>query len=227
MGNSTYGHLCPESPLCVVINLQYRSAMAQTVKIVIIYQQDGIPVLNVLAGQCDDAADLDSVAERVYGAAANSYMSRLSSSLTLQQVDVISYDDSSEGSFTPATPISGNNGSLALPVNVAVTVSKTLAGTRRKGRMFLPGIPEGAVDSGNSVIPGEQAVIQTFMQNFLTLCSQNQNADGSPGNQPGADVVLGTYTGIPGAAGGFVFRSISGFQTLSRVGSQSRRRDNA
>lgn len=200
--------------------------MTYTAKAIVRYRQLNIPALNILHAQIEDAVAADDAAERLFFAIQNSFLSRLSGQLTLERVEIVSLDDPQEGSYTPVAPVTGAIGGEALPINCAYVASKTLSGTRRKGRMFLPGVPEGGVDSGISVTVAEQAALQTQMDNFLSICTANTLPDGSPANQPGENLQLGTYsvdTPLPGAN---TFRSIRSFQILSRVGSQSRRRNN-
>ena len=200
--------------------------MPYNAKIVINYNQAGCPALNILAGRIEDNVTPAAAAERVFFAAQNSYMSRLAQALLLESVTVQSFDDPSEGTYVPAAPVSGANGPNAAPVNVAIVGSKTITATRRKGRMFLPGVPEGAVDSSRNVSAGEVALVTEQLENFRTICAVNETSDGTPANQPGEDVLLGVYSLNDPLPGSNTFRSILQFQALSRIGSQSRRRDN-
>lgn len=195
-------------------------------QIIINYLQSGIPCLNVLYGEADSGTFPQAIGERVAEAARNSYMSRLTNKVTLTNVRVIGLDTVTEIVHTPTTPIAGANAGNALPINCAYTASKTFFGTRKKGRMFLPGVPEAGVDDGRLVNPAEAQQVTLQMENFRTLCAENETSTGDPGNQPGANVTLGGPY-IAGPTGSAFFKTITSFECLPIVGSQSRRRDNA
>lgn len=199
-------------------------------QILINYLQAGIPCLNVLYGEADSGTFGDLIAERVAEAARNSYMSRLTNDLVLTSVRIVGINTTLEHVHTPTQAISGANAGNSLPINCAFTVSKTFFGTRKKGRQFLPGVPEAAVDDGRLVNPAEALIVTQRMEEFRTICKLNELPDGTNANQPGADVTLGgpyfVNTGPGGSTGSAFFKEILSYETLPIVGSQSRRRDN-
>jgi hypothetical protein len=69
-----------------------------------------------------------------------------------------------------AATVAGTSGSEPLPPNVSVLVAKnTPAGGRMgKGRLFLPGLPEGSTPGGGVLAPTPLAEIQGKMNALLT-----------------------------------------------------------
>lgn len=68
-----------------------------------------------------------------------------------------------------AATVAGTSGSEPLPPNVSLLVSKnTAAGGRMgKGRLFLPGLPEGSTPGGGVVAPTPLAEVQGKMNALL------------------------------------------------------------
>lgn len=66
--------------------------------------------------------------------------------------------------------IPGTSGSEPLPPNVAVLVTKNtqMGGHMGKGRLFLPGLPEGSTPGGGVVAPTPLAELQGKMNELLT-----------------------------------------------------------
>lgn len=62
----------------------------------------------------------------------------------------------------------GGVGTPALPPNVAALVRKTsdIGGRRGRGRMFVPGIPEGSVDSNGGLSTGYRTTLGNAMEAF-------------------------------------------------------------
>lgn len=77
--------------------------------------------------------------------------------------------DMQGGEIVLPTPVPGGLAVATLPMNCAALVRKgtALAGRRGNGRMYLPGIPEGEVDSGGLLTTGHRAVIQGAVTTFL------------------------------------------------------------
>jgi len=89
--------------------------------------------------------------------------------LTTQINDSTNVLDFETISNTPGG-LSGNN---ILPLNNAVVVKKLsgFAGRRRRGRLYLPGIPEDAVDDNGLVLGSFIATIVDAMETFRTTCA--------------------------------------------------------
>lgn len=70
----------------------------------------------------------------------------------------------------PMKPTQGAQGPDMLPINNATLVSliTALGGVQFRGRKYLPGPPEGAVDNEGNLTVAGQAQFQTAMDNFLT-----------------------------------------------------------
>lgn len=74
---------------------------------------------------------------------------------------------------SPRNVSGGLTGNTMLPLNNAVVVKKQtgLAGRRFRGRLYLPGIPEDAVDDAGRVLGSFLTTINTAMAAFATAVS--------------------------------------------------------
>lgn len=96
--------------------------------------------------------------------------SNLTSDVTLLET-MIKYGPTDVGAtFVTADPIPGSGAiNTSLAPNTAYLVSKVtaLGGRRNRGRMFLPGVFDGAVDDSGIVAPATVTQIQTGLDSFM------------------------------------------------------------
>lgn len=71
---------------------------------------------------------------------------------------------------SPNPPVAGLNGPNALTINTAVLVRKLTAsgGRRGRGRMYIPGLPEGNVATAGNITPSVVPTLQTAIDSLLT-----------------------------------------------------------
>jgi len=69
---------------------------------------------------------------------------------------------------TSSRQSAGSNPGNSAPSNTAWLVTKTpgVGGRRKRGRMFIPGIPEGDVDPGGFIVPGR---VEDLQDQFDTI----------------------------------------------------------
>lgn len=80
---------------------------------------------------------------------------------------------------TIANQPGGLTGNTMLPLNSAVVVKKQtgLAGRRNRGRIYLPGIPEDAVDDSGNVLGSFLTTINSKLNTFQANCIANVSPD--------------------------------------------------
>ena len=105
------------------------------------YGQANIPALNILGVADPGGSSVAGMAERLFYAAFNSYMSLTGDSTKLLSVKLVDADGSAEAEFTNPGNTTQNPNANDLPINNAFLVSKSFFGTVRKGRLFIPGVP--------------------------------------------------------------------------------------
>jgi hypothetical protein len=112
----------------------------------------------------DSATD---VATNVSAALASlGYLDILSTSVTVDEVRVKLGPDSTGESASDFPSLSGTVGGQAAPPNLALLVRKNtaLGGRRGRGRCYIPGLPEFALDQNGLVVSS----IITIAQDFFT-----------------------------------------------------------
>lgn len=77
-------------------------------------------------------------------------------------------DETGPQASFPATVI-GSAGAVSSPPNVCYLVHKNTAegGRRGRGRMFIPGVPEGTVDDNGQLVAGQAAQLQSRIDAFM------------------------------------------------------------
>lgn len=97
-------------------------------------------------------------------------------------------------------PVTGGQGGSALPVNCATLITRitALGGVQFRGRMYMPGVPEGSVDNEGNLAPASQSQYQTAIDAFYTQLLTGANATqpvilhSPPLVSPGPPPVYGT-----------------------------------
>lgn len=131
------------------------------------WEQDGKSAVNVLdvftasPNRPVDAADINA-------AVIDNIIPRLSSNVSYKGC---TFQDAQPYSLDADTP--GGLGESALTINTAFLINKNPASGRR-GRMFIPGCPEGAVGAGGTITTASRIAMTGAVQGFLDDC----NADG-------------------------------------------------
>lgn len=78
----------------------------------------------------------------------------------------------SSGDFTreivPTTPVTGSASGVAIPNNTAVLIAKitTSGGRRNRGRMFFPGMPQGAALANGQIVTGTRTLWQNAVDSW-------------------------------------------------------------
>lgn len=68
-----------------------------------------------------------------------------------------------------AIPVIGGQGAANMTPNNAILVRKLtgLGGRRNRGRMYIPGVPEGSYDNSGIILPGAKVQIQAALDAFV------------------------------------------------------------
>ncbi len=116
-------------------------------------------------------ADAQDTVEDLHAAAASTLLSIVHSSYTLQQTElrfVVGELGPVQIAIT-VNPIQAGGTAAPLPQNSAALVHKrsTTAGRRNRGRFYLPGLGEGAVDGTGRINATDLAFQQNLVNNFL------------------------------------------------------------
>jgi hypothetical protein len=115
--------------------------------------------------------------------AAGSVKTIIGNAYSLERVDVRANIGGSIELGTHAfnVPMTGSAGTL-VPQNSAFLVHKrgSLPGRRHRGRMYLPGIPEAAVDDKGLLLAGNLATYNAALASFLNLILSDTVETASP-----------------------------------------------
>jgi len=128
------------------------------------WEQDGKEAVNVLdvftasPNRPVDAADVND-------AVVDNIIPRLSQNVTylgctFQDAQPYSLDSNTDGGLSES----------AAPINTAFLINKNPVSGRR-GRMFIPGVPEGGVGAGGDLTTATQSAMTTAVQGFLDDCA--------------------------------------------------------
>lgn len=135
---------------------------------------DAGPGLVVFGFEWDNLATPDDVAASIAEIFGDHIMNRLSDETALVKVRCVINDAGTEleGVWTGNDP--GLSTAPATTPQVALLLRKTtgLAGREHRGRMYLPGVPENAVETSGAIDPSflsdTQSSVNTFMSDLTT-----------------------------------------------------------
>lgn len=105
-----------------------------------------------------------------YAADVAGIMGNLSENISMTTIDfVIGQDGPDDVVFTVPVDFPGEASGGTFPPNVAYLVQKRTStpGRRGRGRMYLPGVPEGAVGNGGDVAPATVIGLNTNLSDWL------------------------------------------------------------
>jgi hypothetical protein len=132
--------------------------------------------VEVASGVTDPIA----VAHSIYDAYASTVLTFASSSILLTgcRAKLGPNDTGPDGVYSASTP-GGNAGAAEVTPQVALLARKNTAsgGRINKGRMFIPGAVEGAVDASGNVSSGTIAAYNTALADFISAVFANANTN--------------------------------------------------
>jgi hypothetical protein len=133
---------------------------------------DSEPIVVTCGHELDSAsgANVDDIADDLFGAFATTVLPEVANVYTLEYVAAYVGQDAADSlvviSGVPA--VQGGSAALPLPQNCALLVRKRtdLAGRRGRGRLYLPGLPENQVDGAGNVADAHRAGMQALFDDW-------------------------------------------------------------
>lgn len=119
----------------------------------------------------NNASDTAAELANTFGAAIETlgYVDCLSSSVTVTEVRVKLGPDATGPSAVASVQIDGSVGGQAAPPQLATLVHKNtpLGGRKGRGRLFLPGLAEAALDQNGLITNAHKVAVETFLFDLL------------------------------------------------------------
>ena len=180
------------------------------------YDQGGLAVLNTgfLRFNTDTQQGFEDAANILAANWAANILPSMSQDITmgdviLEEVDGVKIANSILGLGQP-----GSIARPSTPVNVAAVITRSDLSSRRKGRWFLPGVPDDKVDAGAAVDPAWYSNLRAqFDVTAANLAAQDQTEFMNRHNTAG-----------PNNPPNYVYALVVAFGITSKIGSQSGRR---
>lgn len=181
------------------------------------YTQVGIDILNVgyVIHDSTDQTSLGNIAAAIAIGWRDEIMPSLSQNLVMGAVELLALDSPASATAVNGVGTTGGSSSLAVPVNNALVITRSDSSSRRVGRWFIPGVAESIVDGGDSIDDAYRNGMVAKFQALDTAVQLVDNARLANRHKVGVD---GNDDPI------YAYAAVESWNSLRRVGSQSRRR---
>ena len=119
------------------------------------YQQGGKTAFNVgyVLGNWADSDELEQVAQSIFDNWGNFVMPNLSNECSLIAAAAFDTQDVFQG-FSQGTAVPGGVSRPPENISSALIITKSDQSSRRKGRWYLPGVPDNNTGAGGAIDPG-------------------------------------------------------------------------
>lgn len=123
-------------------------------------------------GFADSTIPTEANAESIKTSVATNFYSRLSSQYSIAKVAIRWQQEAGIQRYveTTSTPDLFNGAATPLPSNCAIIIQKKTAfgGKKNRGRMYVPGLPEGLVDQHGNISSSELASLNVVADSIFT-----------------------------------------------------------
>lgn len=126
------------------------------------YLQGGKEAVNVgyVLGNWADSNELEQVAQAIFDAWGAFIMPNLSQECAVTGVEAFDTQDVYQG-FSSGTAIAGGVARPPENISSALLITKADQSSRRKGRWYIPGVPDNNTGAGGEIDPGWAANVVT------------------------------------------------------------------